>query len=236
MGKGADNIYKFLTALFLCLITSSSQNAGAKAIVVDMALVLAVDVSYSVDATEFRLQMDGIAEAFRQSDIHKAIKQGIHGRIAVAVMQWSDEKSQIVGIPWVIIDSPLAAVKFAGRLYNEPRRAPQGPTATGAAMWAAGTILKAAPFQTYRRVMDISSDGRRNVGVRTRKIRDRLAADKITINGLAILNEWPTLDIYMRATIAGGPFNFVMVANDYTDYIKAIHRKLLKEITGPGVS
>lgn len=201
-----------------------------------MALVLAIDVSYSVDATEFRLQMDGIGHAFQDPAIHRAIANGRLGRIAVSVMQWSSEDKQHVTIPWVVIDSPRSAISFGAQLLSARRLVAEGGTATGSAMTFAGAYLLAAPFTTFRRVVDVSSDGRSNRGPNPRTVRDQLAQKGITINGLAIKNEWPTLDKYFEHNVIGGPYHFVITAHTYEAYAAAMRRKLLKEIAGPGIS
>ncbi|VAV86824.1 hypothetical protein MNBD_ALPHA08-465 [hydrothermal vent metagenome] len=214
----------------------SRNQANALETTVDMTLVFAIDVSYSVDEDEFRLQMDGLALAFQQPAVHKAIKSGPNQKIAVAVTQWAGEHQQVVAVSWTVIDGPAAALQFAQKLVREPRRIAEGGTATGAAMRHAGALLLSAPFKTYRKVVDISSDGRSNRGVWPENVRDQLAARNITVNGLAILNEWPTLDEYFKNKVVGGPYNFVIVANDYRAYTDAIRQKLIKEITGPGIS
>lgn len=225
----------FLGIVFFT-VPQNNRTANAAGFPVDMILVFAVDVSYSVDATEFRLQMDGLALAFQSQAVHRAIASGPYRRIAVAVSQWSDESHQVVGIPWQVIDGPKAALAFSQRLVREPRRIAEGGTATGAAMRHAGALLLSAPFKTFRRVMDISSDGRSNRGIWPSNMRNQLAAKNITINGLAILNEWPTLNHYFENHIIGGPYHFVIVANTYEAYSEAIRIKLLKEIAGPGIS
>jgi len=231
--------FVFLLTLMAVLTTNARPlhfPAMANGLPVDLALVLAVDVSYSVDETEFRLQMDGMALAFQHPAVHRAIMSGPYRRIAIAVTQWSGENRQIVSIPWQIVDSPQAALVFANRLAREPRRIEEGGTATGAAMRHAGALLLSAPFNTFRRVIDISSDGRNNRGIWPSNVRNQLAAHNITINGLAILNEWPTLKFYFENHIIGGPYHFVIVANDYQAYTDAIRQKLIKEISGPGIS
>ena len=225
-----------LALLFALILPPPLKHHAATDLPVDMTLVFAVDVSYSVDETEFRLQMDGLALAFQHPAVHRAIMSGPYQRIAVAVTQWSGENQQVVGIPWKVIDGKKAALLFASKLNREPRRIGEGGTATGAAMRHAGALSLSAPFQTFRRVIDLSSDGRSNRGVWPDQIRDLLAARNITINGLAILNEWPTLDNYFESQIVGGPYHFVIVANDYHAYTEAIRQKLLKEISGPGIS
>ncbi len=210
--------------------------ARAQNLEVDLALVLAVDVSWSVDLNEFMLQMNGLANAFRQEQIHDAIKNGPHGKIAVSSIQWSDETHQILNIPWTIVDSPQSALAFADTLQRAQRKLAEGGTSIGAALAFATKVLKSAPVRATRRVIDLSSDGRNNRGPSERKMRDLIAAQGITINGLAILNEWPTLDKYFERNVIGGPYHFVVPSNDYAAFSDAIYRKLLQEITGPGIS
>jgi Protein of unknown function (DUF1194) len=203
---------------------------------VDLALVLAVDCSYSVDASEFRLQIKGLADGFHRSDVHDAIKGGPSGRIAVTLMEWSDDKNQLLVLPWTILDSPEAADNFADRVGRVRRGLAEGGTAIGDALRFAAAVLMASPYATERRVIDLSSDGRNNRGDLVTIARDEVVARGITINGLPILNEWPTLDRYFEQQIIGGPYHFMIPANDYEAYGNAIARKLLREITGPGIS
>jgi hypothetical protein len=223
-------------SLGLCLGVGALPAAAAAGETVDMALVLAVDCSYSVDASEFRLQIKGLADAFRRSDIHAAIKGGSTGRIAVTLMQWSDDKNQLLALPWTVLDSAEASQNFAERVGNLRRGLAEGGTAIGDALRFAAAVLMASPYRTERRVIDLSSDGRNNRGDLVTIARDEVVARGITINGLPILNEWPTLDKYFEQQIIGGPFHFMIPANDYEAYGDAIARKLLREITGPGIS
>jgi hypothetical protein len=219
----------------LCLGVTALPAAAAAAETVDMALVLAVDCSYSVDASEFRLQIKGLADAFRRSDIHAAIKSGSTGRIAISLMQWSDDKNQLLVLPWTVLDSAEASQNFANRVGKLRRALADGGTAIGDALRFAAAVLTAAPFRTERRVIDLSSDGRNNRGDLVTIARDEVVARGITINGLPILNEWPTLDKYFQQQIIGGPFHFMVPANDYGAYGDAIARKLLrpKELLQP---
>ena len=202
----------------------------------DLALVLGVDCSYSVDAAEFGLQMQGLAQAFRRSDIHEAIRSGAKGRIAVVVMEWSDDdKQQLLG-SWTVLDTPASAVAFAEHLASFRREIQPGSTAIGDALRFAASVLATAPFQADRRVVDISSDGYNNRGGLVTNARDEVVARGITINGLPILNEFPTLDRYFQQQVVGGPNHFVISVRDYDTFGSAIARKLLLEITGPGVS
>ncbi|MFN0192498.1 MAG: DUF1194 domain-containing protein [Aestuariivirga sp.] len=202
---------------------------------VDLSLVLAIDCSFSVDATEFRLQMEGLGRAFMTSEVKEAIRRGHRQKIAIAVMQWSDEGNQMIVLPWTIIAGDADADETGLILSRMPRRLAEGGTSISAALLYAEAMLREAPA-AERRVIDISSDGRNNIGPPVPPARDRVVAEGITINGLAILNEWPTLDVYFQRNVAGGQEHFVMPANDYNAYGEAILRKLLREITGPGVS
>jgi hypothetical protein len=203
---------------------------------VDLILVLAVDCSYSVDSREFRLQMDGIGHAFRTRQVQRAIESGPLGRIAVTAFQWSDAENQSLSTPWTVINGPASAEAFAQKMFTMERELAEGGTAIGAALLFGAAALIAAPFTALRKVIDVSSDGRNNRGEIVDLARDEVIARGITINGLAILNEWPTLDKYFQNSVVGGPYHFVLPANDYDAYKEAIYRKLLKEITGPGLS
>jgi hypothetical protein len=210
--------------------------AIAQAVAVDLALVLAVDCSWSVDANEFRLQMLGLAEAFRRPEIHRAIADGPLGRIAAVVVQWSGDRDQVTAVPWTLVADDGDALELARVLAATGREVAEGATAIGAAMEYSAALLHTVPVAATRKVIDISSDGRNNRGVRPSVVRDRLAAQGITINGLVILDEWPTLDIYFAQQVVGGPAHFVIAADDYDAYAEAIYRKLMQEITGPGVA
>jgi Protein of unknown function (DUF1194) len=209
-----------------------SQAADAE---VDLALVLAVDCSFSVDYAEFSLQMKGLGSAFRNPEVKKAIRSGRLRRIAISVIEWSDENSQKIVLPWTIVDSDAQADRVGSRIAELRRALAEGGTSISSALLYSEAMLTEAP-RAERRVIDISSDGRNNIGVPVAAVRDRLVGKGITINALAIRNEWPTLDVYFENQVAGGPYHFVVPAEDYGAYEEAILAKLLREITGPGVS
>lgn len=221
--------------LSVVVLTLPTQPIHAGDDQVDLALVLAVDCSFSVDHFEFNLQMKGLGEAFQRGDIKRAIRQGPLQRIAVSVVQWSDEGNQMVVLPWTIISTDDEAQKVGATLTKIPRLLAEGGTSISSALLYSAALLTSAP-KSPRLVIDLSSDGRNNVGPPVNAVRDRLVGQGITINGLAILNEWPTLDIYLERQVVGGPGNFVVVAQNYGAYADAIFIKLLREITGPGVS
>jgi hypothetical protein len=231
----------FSAVLALCCLTALDPKFGSSAKAqtaenVDLNLVLAIDCSFSVDTTEFRLQMRGLGQAFRHKEIHDAIAQGPNGRIAVSVFQWSDDRSQLIVVPWMIIDSAEAAILLADQLETMSRKLAEGGTSISSAMRFAAAMLQMAPFRSERYVMDISSDGRNNIGISPDRVRNEIVRRGMTINALVILNEWPTLDKYFEQHVVGGPAHFVMVAHDYPAYAEAIYRKLLREITAPGIS
>lgn len=203
---------------------------------VDLALVLAVDCSYSVDATEYRLQMQGLAQVLASPRVIEAIRQGPVGRIAVTLFQWSDSKSQVVILPWTVISDAPSAAKFASAVASAPRLTAEGATSISSAMLFAEKLLDNAPVRPLRRVIDISADGGNNNGIRPEAARDQIVARGITINGLTIINEVPYLDKYFENRVTGGPGTFVTVANEYEVYFEAIRRKLILEILGPVLS
>ena len=222
----------FVLVLALAMPRPASR---AQDMEVDLALVLAIDCSFSVDASEFRLQMQGLGQAFRTPAVKAAIRQGTRQRIAVAAIQWSDELNQMVILPWTIIAGDADADELGAILSRMPRQLAEGGTSISTALTYASALFKSAP-SAERRVIDVSSDGRNNIGPPVNAARDRIVAQGITINALVILNEWPTLDIYFENQVAGGYGHFVIPANDYKAYAEAIYRKLLREIVGPGIS
>lgn len=234
--RGITSVLRWLAAsLVACLVSMPWPASRGDSFDVDLALVLAVDCSFSVDSREFRLQMEGLGEAFMRPEIKKAIAQGHRQRIAVAVVQWSDINNQRAVLPWTIVAGPADADALGQQLKGMPRLLQQGGTSISAALIYSETLLTAAP-SAERRVIDVSSDGRNNSGPPVPPVRDRLVAGGITINGLTVLNEWPTLDTYFEGNVVGGPGRFVIPSNDYEDYGEAIYRKLLREITGPGIT
>lgn len=196
---------------------------------VDLALVLAVDVSHSVDPTEFNLQMQGLAQAFASPEVITAIEQGLLGRIAVMVVEWSGLKDQRVAVPWTIVSNAVSAHRMAGAISAAPRLT-EGVTSISAVIDFGIYQLASSPVTARRNVIDISADGINNSGAPTISARDRAIAAGITINGLTILNDVSDLNIYFMKSVAGGPGNFVVVADDYKAYGTAIKRKLLREI------
>ncbi|MEX1306384.1 MAG: DUF1194 domain-containing protein [Rhodovibrionaceae bacterium] len=220
---------KTLACLGLCLWLTPPVLAQGRQ--VDLELVIAVDCSYSVDLGEFELQAGGIGQAFRTQEVVDAILQGAHGAIAVTVLQWSSQLSQEVAIPWTVVDSRQSAVALSLAIESMPRLTADGATSISAAVAASLRLFERSPVRALRRVIDVSGDGRNNNGPALRAARDTAVGRGITINGLAILNEVPTLHKYFELQLIGGTGAFVEIANRYSDYPEAMARKLVKEIT-----
>jgi hypothetical protein len=235
-GRGPRTFACWLAGLLVSFALILPVPAGrAQDYDVDLALILAIDCSFSVDTREFALQVEGIGRAFMRDEVKKAIAQGQRQRIAVAVVQWSDERNQIVSLPWTLVAGDADADELGNLLITMPRQLTEGGTSISAALSFSAPLFAAAP-SAERQVIDVSTDGRNNSGPPVAPMRDRLVAQGITINGLTILNEWPTLDTYFENNVAGGAGFFVIPANDYEDYGEAMYRKLLREITGPGIT
>jgi hypothetical protein len=204
--------------------------------IVDLELVLAVDASSSVSVDEFELQIRGLAEAFRDPRVVQAIRASGDLGVAVALMQWSDDRKQFLAIDWTLVRDQEGALAFSQALLDTPRFLVGGGTAIGAALEYAIAQLELNGFVGRRKVIDVSGDGRANQGVHPVHLRDAAVALGITINGLAILNEDPTVDSYYFANVIGGTGAFVMTANDYEAYALAILTKLIKEIAGAPIA
>jgi hypothetical protein len=197
---------------------------------IELELVLAVDASSSVDRQEFALQMQGLASAFRDPQVLAALR-AVNG-VAVTLMQWSSTSRQAVAVPWTLLRGDADAGEFAAAIARAPRQVRSGGTSIAAALDAAFAQIAGNAYQGRRQVIDLSGDGRANMGARPSRARDRIAAAGVTINGLAILNEEPALDRYYADYVIAGPRAFLMTAVDYQSFAQAIRRKLIREITG----
>ena len=220
-------------ALTFTAVTAAAQEPGRR---VDLELVLAVDASSSVSAAEFELQIQGLARAFRDPRVQQAIRASGDLGLAVALVQWSDNRKQFLAVDWTLVTGPDGANAFADQVAEVPRYLIGGGTAIGGALKFAMRLLDGNRFQGRRRVIDISGDGRANQGAHPANLRDKAVALGITINGLAILNEDLAVAEYYRAHVIGGTGAFVMTANDYESYALAILIKLVREIAGAPIA
>lgn len=233
-GSHAGVAAAVLFSLVAVALSLGATRSGAQSVAdVDVALVLAVDCSYSVDATEFRQQMSGLANAFRDPAVQAAISAGPRKAVAISVMQWSGATSQAIVVPWRIVRGQADALRLAAEIDAAPRATAEGATSVRAAIDAAVTLHLTAPFRASKRVIDISADGYNNSGGNVAPARQRAVSVGITLNALAILNEYSYLHLWYRNNVIAGPGAFVEIAQDYVDYSDAILRKLILEISGP---
>ncbi len=219
------------TGVGLGALTGSraSRSAGVE---VDTALVLAVDSSTSVDLDEFTLQMNGLAAAFRDEAVVAAALGGSTGKTAVLLLEWSNANWQRVNIPWTLLASPADCAALATEMENAPRLIYGGGTAIGSAIDFALRQFRNAPA-AGRKVIDVSGDGRANLGRKPALARDAAVRAGVTVNGLAIVNEEADLVAHFEAEVIGGPGAFVIEAKDYDDFRRAIREKLLQELAAP---
>lgn len=212
---------------------------------VDLLLVLAADVSRSVDAYKFQLQREGYAAAIADRRVLDAIRAGRNGRIGVLFMEWSGIGNQKVVIDWTIIDGNQAAQAFGDRLLESPRAFADRTSISGGIGVAAAQFAR-APFAAERQTIDVSGDGTNNAGGDVTLARDAALRTGININGLVILSDHPLswnpehtnppggLVKYYRDNVIGGPGSFVMVAKDFNSFGDAIIKKMIAEIADAG--
>ena len=226
------------TALVGSLATLASPIAARAQTAVDLQLVLAVDVSRSIDEVEAELQRRGYVEALTSQRVIDAIVSGEHKRIALCYVEWAGTHYQVVVIDWTVIDSPAAARRFADKLAEAPRTS-QSWTAVGAALAFAGQRFDNSGFNSKRRVIDVSGDGRTNDGPPAELVRDRLVAQGIVINGLPVMMNRSNfgrppdsgLDKYYEENVIGGPGSFMISAASFDDFGRAVRSKLVREIS-----
>ena len=228
-------VFMIIFAIFL-----HSSFAWSAQVSVDLELVLAVDVSGSVDEVEGKLQRMGYVNAFRSPSVLRAIQSGRHKSIAVTYMEWAGFDTQRVVVGWKQIHDEASAEEFASLLSREPIGV--GPyTSISGAIEFALPMFENNGFTSERRVIDISGDGPNNSGDYVTNARERAIRAGVTINGLPIINNrpspWgrmpmPNLDLYYRKCVIGGRRSFLVVANDFKSFGRAIRRKLILEIVG----
>jgi hypothetical protein len=195
-----------------------------------LAVVFAVDVSGSIGTDAYVLERDGIARAFVDPQVIKAIAAS-PGGIEALVVEWSDPESIVTTVPWTEVTGAESARAFAAAV-RAARRSSYGLTAIGPAILAASRAFAQMPRPAARRVIDISGDGMANFGLPPPLARDRATAAGITINGLAILDEEPWLADYYRRQVIGGASAFVLKAKSFESFALAMRRKLEQEIAG----
>ncbi len=229
------------TALMGSLAAMASPLAASPAhaeIAVDLELVLAVDVSRSIDEVEAELQRRGYTEALTSRHVIDAILSGENKRIALCYVEWAGTHYQMPVIDWTVIDSEAAAQRFASRLSEAPRTS-QSWTAVGQALIYSGQRFDVSGVVSRRRVIDISGDGRTNDGPPAETARDRLVEQGIIINGLPVVMNRSNfgrppdtgLEKYYEENVIGGQGAFVVPAANFDDFGRAVRSKLIREIS-----
>jgi hypothetical protein len=206
---------------------------------VDVELILAVDVSYSMDMDELAIQREGYAQAIVSKEFLQALKSLPNGKIAITYFEWAASSDQKIIIPWRLIDGPETADAVADEIMKTPiRRASR--TSISGAIYFAMPLFDEDPYRGLRRVIDISGDGPNNDGLPIIGARDEALSKGIVINGLPIMVKEPSystmdidnLDFYYEDCVIGGPGSFVVVIKDREKFKEAIRAKLLLEVAG----
>lgn len=223
-------------ALVLALFAAGPGRAQDR-VVVDAAIVLAVDVSGSMDPSELAIQRAGYLEALRDPDLIRIVQAGPRRLIALSHFEWAGQVRQGSTIPWRVIDGSGAVQAFAAEIEALPLRTSFG-TSISAAIDYGVELLAAADFGADAWVIDVSGDGPNNMGAPVTEARDRAVARGVTINGLPIIlrpsRGAPDLAAYFEACVTGGPGAFVMPAHSTEELAPAIRRKLFRELIGGG--
>jgi hypothetical protein len=232
-------IFRYVLALVTLLAPPISIARAAEQ--TDLLLVLAMDVSRSMDQAKFLLQRQGYAAAISNPQVLNAIQSGPHQKIALCFIDWSGPFEQKLVIDWTIIDGSAAASRF-GDLVAQAPRSFYDSTSIGAAINFATAQLARAPFEAERHAIDVSGDGTNNAGPNVQFFRDQAVAKGILVNGLVILTDIDSarfpqhtnppggIEKYYRDNVIGGAGSFVMVAEDYNSFGRAMVRKLIAEV------
>jgi hypothetical protein len=231
MGRFALAVLAFLTLV-----------SPATAVPVDLELVLAIDISRSIDPEEAKLQREGYIAALQHPRVIQAIRSAPHGKIAVIYVEWAGVEVQYTVVPWTLIEDEASAAAFVARIAASPYNSRNWTSISGAIDYSV-PLFENNGFEGTRRVIDISGDGRTNQGRPSAAARDDAVAAGITINGLPVINERLNfyrppdvdLDIYYRDNVIGGPGAFMIVAENFSSFTGAILSKLIREIAGEPV-
>jgi hypothetical protein len=207
------------------------------AVAVDVELVIAVDVSYSMDPEEQALQREGYIQALTSREFLTALREGANGKIAITYFEWAGANDQRIVMPWRLIDGPEAADAVAAEIARAPYRRASRTSISGALKFAK-PLFDNSGYRGLRRVIDVSGDGANNSGDLVVPTRDDVLSAGITINGLPIMLNRPNfgsvdineLDIYYEDCVTGGAGSFVIPIRERSEFVKATRTKLVLEI------
>lgn len=234
----------WLFAVFVaCLGGLLAGPARAEPEEVDVALVLAVDISYSMDLEEQRLQRLGYIEALNSPEVQRAIRMGMVGRIAITYFEWANAMDQRMVIPWTIIDGPESTRSVTDRIAETPIRRAQRTSISGALNFG-HKLLQTMPYRAMRQVIDVSGDGPNNAGEGVEAARNRVLSDGIVINGLPVMIKRQTggwgdidnLDAYYQDCVIGGPGSFVVPITEMDHFLTATKQKIIREVANLGMA
>ncbi|MFM2129293.1 MAG: hypothetical protein RL477_839 [Pseudomonadota bacterium] len=231
---------RFATIFAFIAFLAGPTPAARGAEPVDLELVIATDVSFSIDREEARLQREGVANAFLSREVIQAIRGGTLGKIAVAYIDFASTPFNVKVMDWRLISDEATAAAFARDLLAQPINRGMH-TSISSALVMGAEMIESNLYEGTRRVIDVSGDGPNNFEGRVDAVRDQVLAKRIVINGLPIINDadrfnqryfLPDLDRYFEGCVTGGPGSFVIVAKDFRRFAEAMKRKLVLEIAG----
>jgi hypothetical protein len=239
LGRIAAGLFGLLLPVAATAGVSRLADTSATAVPVDVELVIAVDVSYSMDPDEQKLQREGYVRALTSREFLGALREGAHGKIAVTYFEWAGQFDQKIVMPWRLIDGPEAADAVAAEIASAPYRRASRTSISGGLLFGS-KLFETSGYRGTRRVIDVSGDGANNAGELVAPMRDRVLAQGIVINGLPIMLKRPNpgtldierLDIYYEDCVIGGPGAFVVPIHNTEQFIDATRTKLVLEIAG----
>ncbi|MBO6716502.1 MAG: DUF1194 domain-containing protein [Rhizobiaceae bacterium] len=220
-----------------CALAGTSPASAQE--VVDVELILAVDVSLSMSFDELKIQRDGYVAALTHDQVISAIRNGIHGKIAISYFEWAGDQSHYMVVPWTVIASREDAERVAAQITASPPNSARRTSISGGLRFAYDLFAESA-YSGLKRVVDVSGDGPNNQGEWVDVVRDDIISRGITINGLPLMTDGglmttfgiPDLDRYYTHCVIGGPGAFVVPVNDWSHFPEAVRRKLVLEIAG----
>lgn len=234
-------VASFAACLALSVLVSSQSLAAPRAAdnTVDVLLVLAVDISYSMDPDEQTLQREGYAAALVSTEFLNALKLGPNGRIAITYVEWAGEREQQVIVPWHLVDGPDTAQLLSERIRSVPLRRAYRTSISSVILFSSG-LFKQSGYRALRNVIDVSGDGVNNHGPPVTRARDEAVRQGITINGLPLMLkrsmnsalDVPELDVYYEDCVIGGPGAFVIPVRTREEVVRAIKTKMVLEVAG----
>lgn len=237
MSSRRKTFSSFLT--LAALLASFPTHAQTTETDVDVELVLAVDASRSMEPFEQKIQREGYIAAFRRKDVIDAIREGVHGRVAITYVEWAGSTVQRTIVPWTLVDDAASAEQFAAAL-DKPIPSTQSRTSISGAIDFSSSLFDDNGFKGMRKVIDVSGDGANNNGRPVADARDQALAKGITVNGLPLMtrgdfySDWAVkdLDVYYSNCVIGGPGAFMIPVNSWDQFPEAVRRKLVLELAG----